>query len=275
MAFICVSTSSKSLTGPQNQPGPSGPDVTPPTPPPTPTTITVAPTLDLVSLFRNPAIGYQANDTTSNNTAVLFNPRNYPFGATFLHYDWTYLEATQGVYTFNGEVLSTANLLKDLDNAWANGAVAIVKVLENDPASSIDGPPYLSAIAGWTADYSGTTVHFADFSNASVRTALGNFLQALYAAIGTHPAFGGIDAGWGAYQENTYSGAVMLTKINTTVGTIGAEIPSLTNTVATQYYDVWTTYIPAAKMLCFVEDQYSWDYCAGTKHTGGRTDSFG
>lgn len=256
MAFISVQNSHKSL---------SGIDL------PVATT-TITPTSDTTTLYKNPNIGFQTNDVFASATNISLstaNPLGIPFGAHYRHHFWTEFETVEGVRDFTV-------LLTELDQCHAEGQVMNLKISEQEPESGFQTPTFAYNYAGWIADYAGVlNQKYAYFGDSRVLNAWFNFWIALWAQIKDHPALGMIDAGWGAYMENTYSGTTIVSINGGAPGTVGQEIPALTDAQNQEYYNRWTNAIPANKLLCYPEVVNAFTYATTTRKTGVRADSWG
>lgn len=234
------------------------------------------PTPDTSSIIANPGVGLQSVGKTvaATNTGG-FNPLNYPIRCAHFRYPWQLIEASEGVYNFD-------DIRVFLNKAGQYNQVVNFRIYEFDPGSGYDVPDYAYTYAGWEVTYAGsgpTVFRLCYWGNANVLNGFANMLAALYTAIGTHPALGSIDVGWGAYNENTYSGTAYTGTSSGSVppATIGLELPSLTLAEAQGFYDVYAAAIPGLDILkvSMIASVPSFNYGVGHYLMGQRLDGFG
>lgn len=220
----------------------------------------------------NPGSGLQTSEITALSSSLV-NPENYPFRNMLKRFQWLELESdVEGVYDFSGVTLV-------LDQARAANQIINLRVYHYDPGSGYGCPDYSYVYAGWqvTDDAGPGTFKINYWGNASVLTAYSNFLIALAAVIGNHPAFGSFDVGWGAYGENNWSGTHYTgtkTAAAPALG-VGAEIPNLTLAQAQDFYNIHQAAFPGKILVTPAADDDSFDYAVGSLGMGARMDGFG
>lgn len=231
-------------------------------------------TEDTTSQIANPAVGMQTvDDTIIEINGLGFNPHNYPSQSIIYRVQWRDVEPVQGTYDFSAIVVF-------LNKCRAANQKVNLRVYESDPGSGYGPPSYLYSYAGWrvTHDDSGATVYdYPYWGNANVQIAHNNFLQALATAIGTHPALGTLDCGWGVYNENNYSGTHYTGTSNGSVPAVGVgnELPNLAASDYQAFYTRFNNTFPTTTKVTFPDTQGSFDFPVGAYSFGARADGWG
>lgn len=251
------------------------PTATPtPTPTATPTPVptdSFTPTEDATTIFRNPGQGLQSGDNCATEDSAT-NPNAYPIPMTIYRFQtWGDVEASEGVYTFN-------TIRNCLYTARANNMMVNIRILETSPGDDIGAPSWLSGEDSYSAshDDSSGNLRWAYWGSSSVRTSYAAMLDAMNTALSFHPNFNFIDAGWGAYNENTYSGTAWASSTGTApTYSVGAEMADPSNASIQSWYDNWFTEVPGPHIIVPADQQTSFDYGVGTKGGGTRQDCWG
>lgn len=241
---------------------------------PPPVTDTGTSTEDTSTQIANPASGMQTTNTPLIAVnAAGSNPNNYPSQSVIYRSQWSDLEPTEGAYDFS-------TVVAFFDKALASNQLVNYRVYESDPPSGYGPPQYLYNYAGWRAtqnDDGATAFYWCYWGNASVQNAHNNFLLALANAIGSHPALGTLDCGWGVYNENNYSGTAYTGTSNGSVPAVGvgSELPNLAVADYQSFYQRWNNAFPNATKVTFSDSQGSFDYPVGALGFGARGDGWG
>jgi len=233
------------------------------------------PSIDTTTYIPNLGTGLQTvqqNIITFNSSGS--NPFNYPSRATNYRIQWKEIEdATQGVYDLTVP-------FKACDQAAAARQQVNLRVYSYDPASGYTPPLYAYTIAGWTitsANGAGT-FQVCFFGDAGVIAGFQSMLSAVNGAIGSHPGIGVIDAGWGEFDENTYSGSAYVGPKtgSAPVVSVGAELPPLTLLEAQGFYNAYRNAFGTDNILVtHAANQNSFNYPVGALNFGARMDGWG
>ncbi len=227
------------------------------------------------TIISNPGVGMQTVQRNLISTNALgINPNNYPMNCENYRIQWKEIEdAVSGVYD-----LTVPNQIMD----DARGALQVVnlRILSYDPASGYSTPDFMYTAGGWqvTDDNGGGTFKLAWWGAAANITSLLNIGIAVNGAIGTHPAFNVLDAGWGDFDENTYSGSHFTGTLSGGAPNpgVGNPIPDLTLSEAQNFFNAYRSAYGAGRlMVTHAANQTSFNYAVGTLNYGSRMDGWG
>lgn len=238
------------------------------------TSLTWNPNALTTTIISNPGVGMQTVQRNLISTEALgLNPFGYPFNCMNYRLQWKEIEdVTPGVYD-----LTILNQV--CDDARAALQTLNLRILSYDPASGYSTPDYMYTNGGWqVTDSNGAgTFKLAWWGNAANITALLNLHTAVNAAIGTHPAFNVLDAGWGDFDENTYSG----TNFNGTLTGgapnpgVGFEIAPLSLAENQNFFNAFrAAYGPDRLIVTHADSLIAFNYAVGTLNMGSRMDGW-
>ena len=227
------------------------------------------------TIIANPGVGLQTVQRNIISTNALgLNPNLYPMRSENYRIQWKEIEdASPGVYD-----LTVPNQI--MDDARAGLQVVNLRIISYDPANGYSTPDYMYAVGGWqvTDDNGPGTFKIAWWGAPANITSLLNLHSAVQGAIGHHPAFNVMDAGWGDFDENTWSGSHFTGTLTGGAPNPGAgnPLPDLTLSEAQNFFNAYrTAYGTSRLMVTHAANQVSFNYAVGVVHMGSRMDGWG
>lgn len=248
---------------PVNLPGTATPTPTA-TPTVTPTatagTWQVLFTEDTTTLYKNPGIGFQSNQSTETQTnAAGSNPQGYPLAVANYRACWKDIEPTQGSRDFT-------TFTDFLAKARADLQTVNLRLYETDPGDLCGAPAWArttAGLSGWIAtedDGGSTNLNFSCWNDLDNQAAYASTVQAMATAIAFSPAVGLIDqAYWGSYNEVNYASSHYVGSATgiAPVPAVGANLPTPLPTPNKLLAGIMATAAPSSLVLSFPDDNTS------------------
>lgn len=225
-------------------------------------------TEDSASFIGNRGMGYESRQLVSTG---LTNPSGYPTRVAQYRLQWEEFETSDDSFT-------CTTLNNFIDSAAALGQSVGIRIYENDFGSGFGCPSWIRAHSGYQVDFETNTNYVCDWENSSARTEHLEMVAALKNCINSRLQYiVYIDTGWGMYNELNYSGTdiVAVTGAGTGGGTVGNEVPLLTQTAYEALYANWRTHFSDDILVGFTDRQADYDLTTDTYNWQRRGDGWG